>query len=62
MSANKKIPVQSKPEPKQAGPDGELNEKRKDRGYNPIDQAKRGSVSAELNVDASKYKKGPSIN
>jgi len=60
MSASKKM-IQQK-STNEAGPDGQLDEKRKDRGHNPVDQAKRGSVSSELNSDAERYKKGPSIN
>lgn len=39
--------------------DAELDEKRHDRAYNPVDEAKRGSVSAELNSDSARYRKGP---
>lgn len=39
--------------------DAELNEKRHDRSYNPVEDAKRGSVSAELNEDSGRYRKGP---
>ncbi len=39
--------------------DEALDEKRHDRGYNPIDDAERGSVSEKLNSDASRYRKGP---
>ena len=39
--------------------DEHLDEKRKDRNYNPVDEAERGSVSAKLNEDSAKYRKGP---
>ena len=42
-----------------AADDQELDSKRKNRSYNPIDDAERGSVSEKLNADAAKYKKGP---
>lgn len=42
-----------------AADDAELDEKRHDRAYNPIDQAERGKISAKLNEDAGRYRKGP---
>jgi len=39
--------------------DQELDEKRHDRSYNPINDAEKGSVSEKLNQDAAKYRKGP---
>ena len=39
--------------------DSSLMEKSHDRNYNPINDAKRGSIGAELNQDAARYKKGP---
>jgi hypothetical protein len=36
-----------------------LDEKRKNRSYNPVSDAERGSVSDKLNTDAAKYRKGP---
>jgi hypothetical protein len=39
--------------------DSELAAKAHDRGFNPIDDAKRGVISSELNSDAGRYKKGP---
>ncbi len=39
--------------------DSELQNKFHDRSYNPINEAERGSVSAKLNEDAGRYKKGP---
>jgi len=44
---------------KAAADDAELDSKRHDRGYNPIEDAERGSVSEKLNGDAGRYKKGP---
>ena len=41
------------------GPDGHLDEARKNRTYNPVDEATRGNVSEALNQDAAKYKQGP---
>ena len=38
------------------GTDAKLDEARKNRSSNPIDMAQRGSISAELNKDAAKYK------
>ncbi len=40
--------------------DDQLDSKRHDRGFNPIDQAERGTVSEKLNSDAARYRKGPS--
>jgi hypothetical protein len=42
-----------------SGKDSELLNGQHQRSFNPIDGAKRGSVSAELNSDAARYKKGP---
>lgn len=39
--------------------DQELDEKRHSRGYNPLDDAERASISSKLNEDAGRYKKGP---
>lgn len=39
--------------------DDQLAQGQHDRTYNPVDGAKRGSVSAELNSDAARFKKGP---
>lgn len=39
--------------------DSEFQEKWHDRGYNPIDEAKKGSVSSSLNEDSGRYRKGP---
>lgn len=39
--------------------DSELSNAHHDRGFNPIDQAERGTVSEKLNGDAGRYKKGP---
>ena len=39
--------------------DANLDEKRHDRGYNPVDNAERASVSSKLNGDAGRYKQGP---
>lgn len=39
--------------------DQALDQKRKDRSYNPINDAERGSVSGKLNEDAARYRKGP---
>jgi len=39
--------------------DADLDEKRHDRAFNPIDQAQKGSVSEQLNADAGRYRKGP---
>lgn len=39
--------------------DAALDEKRHDRAFNPIDEAERGSVSAKLNEDAGRYRRGP---
>ena len=36
-----------------------VDAKEQDRCYNPIDQAPRGNVSASLNSDSARYKKGP---
>jgi hypothetical protein len=42
-----------------AGKDSELLNKSHDRSYNPVDDAKRGTVATELNADAGRYRKGP---
>ncbi len=39
--------------------DSSLMEKSHDRTYNPANDAKRGSIGAELNQDAARYRKGP---
>lgn len=39
--------------------DEHLDERRHDRGYNPIDDAERASVSSKLNEDSGRYRKGP---
>lgn len=39
--------------------DSELLNNFHDRGFNPIDQAERSTVSEKLNGDAGRYKKGP---
>jgi hypothetical protein len=39
--------------------DSQLMAKSHDRGYNPVNEAKRGSISSELNADAGRYQKGP---
>lgn len=39
--------------------DDQLLGGQKDRTYNPVDGAERSSVSARLNQDASRFKKGP---
>lgn len=39
--------------------DSELLNSFHDRGFNPVDQAERGTVSEKLNGDAGRYKKGP---
>lgn len=39
--------------------DSQLHESFHNRTYNPLDSAKRGNVSGELNSDAARYKKGP---
>jgi len=39
--------------------DSELTSKFHDRSYNPVDEAKRGTISSELNADAGRYRKGP---
>lgn len=39
--------------------DCDLDNKRKDRSYNPIDEAERGSISQKLNEDSGRYRKGP---
>ncbi len=39
--------------------DEQLDEKRHNRNYNPVDEAKRGSVSGQLNEDSARYRKGP---
>lgn len=44
---------------KAAADDQELDEKRHDRAYNPVDEAEKGSVSGKLNEDAGRYRKGP---
>jgi hypothetical protein len=44
---------------KAATDDADLDEKRHDRAFNPIDQAEKGSVSAKLNADSGRYRKGP---
>lgn len=44
---------------KAASSDEQLDEKRHDRGYNPIDDAEKGSVSSKLNEDSGRYRKGP---
>jgi hypothetical protein len=44
---------------KAATDDEQLDESRHDRSYNPIDQAEKGSVSAKLNGDSGRYRKGP---
>lgn len=44
---------------KAATSDEQLDKKRQDRGYNPVDDAERGNVSQKLNSDAEKYRKGP---
>jgi hypothetical protein len=44
---------------KAATDDENLDEKRHDRAYNPIDEAERGNISSKLNEDAGRYRKGP---
>ena len=39
--------------------DSDLQAKWHDRSYNPINDAKRGTVSEAINADAGKYRKGP---
>lgn len=39
--------------------DEHLDERRHDRGYNPIDDAERATISQKLNEDAGRYRKGP---
>ena len=41
------------------GTDEHLDEMRKNRGYNPVDQAERATISEKLNEDSGKYRKGP---
>ncbi len=42
-----------------ANADSELLEKFHDRTSNPVDSATSGNVSAKLNEDSARYKKGP---
>lgn len=42
-----------------ADTDSHLASGQHDRNYNPVDSATRGNVSANLNADAARYKKGP---
>ena len=44
---------------KAAKDDEELDEKRHDRSYNPIDDAEKVTISQKLNEDAGRYRKGP---
>lgn len=39
--------------------DENLDQKRHDRGYNPIEDAERATISEKLNGDAGRYRKGP---
>jgi hypothetical protein len=39
--------------------DDHLDERRHDRGYNPVDEAPRGNTSAALNADSAQYRKAP---
>ena len=41
------------------GSDEHLDEMRKNRGYNPLDQAEKATVSEKLNQDSGKYRQGP---
>lgn len=54
--------AQVKPEAgadKSPADDKELDEGRHDRSYNPVDKAQRGTVAAEMNKAAGRYRKGP---
>lgn len=44
---------------KDANTDNDLDRKRHDRGYNPIDDAEQATISEKLNGDAGRYRKGP---
>ncbi len=46
-------------EGKDANKDNELDQKRHDRSYNPVDGLPKRNVSEALNGDAGKYRKGP---
>lgn len=39
--------------------DDELDAKRHDRLYNPIDDAEKAQISSKLNEDSGRYRKGP---
>ena len=39
--------------------DVSLDEKRKNRSYNPADEAEKAMISSKLNEDAGRYLKGP---
>ncbi len=65
MKPESKVSSNSAGISKGAGPevpestDSSLQENFHNRTYNPVDGAKRGSVSSELNTDSARYKKGP---
>ena len=59
MAASKKVQAAQKGANSAATDDAHLDEKRHDRSYNPADEAERCSISAKLNEDAAKYRKGP---
>lgn len=42
-----------------AANDDQLDSKRHDRGYNPVNDAERATISEKLNGDAGRYRKGP---
>lgn len=44
-----------------AGPDGELDEKRKDRSYDPSSDAEKASISSKLNEDCAKMRGGSQL-
>ena len=58
-AAQKAYATAQKGKGKSPASDEELNEKRKNRSYNPLDDAKTANTSAELNKDSAQYRKGP---
>ena len=59
MSASRAAIEAQKGADKAPTDDQALDQKRHERGYNPVDEAERGSISSKLNEDAGRYKKGP---